>query len=635
MSRLLSFSKRLKILVILTMLITGVIGAINSPSARAEDVCYDPTTKVFVSTRFGGRQICSTYYVNMPGKWTTPSSVAWPVGYTGGNFAAGPGGFIEFLQNEINLCGNPINLGLWGACSEPDKFRLTASSAIINAMLGANPETDFGSDLTLRTFQGIVAAQTDLNSGSSIWKAAVSAYDGANWIDWNLFMPGGSNAWDNCNLSTAPNYHGRTDTLSIKKGALNDLYPYCNEAVEDFPGTARVDDSFIVFDNQDSTYFRINRRTGGITGDFRPIVGLYKNSPRATVDNVDLASPVDADFHSWIDTSINRAPQEINVIIRRHFYLIKNGVTITLVDVTDTDPSIISGSGQHQRDRTIPIAPHNLGPGDQICSSTTVTQSGGIIDPTGVILTPGPSDTETTCLTLHNKPYLGVYGGDVFAGGGFDAGCTPTSGAINTVTSGLPSVGSGSQLAAFALGSINGLNSAKLRSAGPVPNPPDGLYFANDGINGSFGGSHCITSYPFPVPVLPALYPPGMIFNSTWINMDITRMPDGNYYVAPPPPPDLQMICSSRDGAGVQAKIKKTRHITVYVKGDVLISPCFDIRDTGDFVYETNWSNASEIPSVTIIAEGNIIIEDSVTQLDGNFIAKPVVGRPDSGTINT
>ena len=97
MSRLLSFSKRLKILVILTMLITGVIGAINSPSARAEDVCYDPTTKVFVSTRFGGRQICSTYYVNMPGKWTTPSSVAWAGGDTGGEVGGGAGGGGEVL----------------------------------------------------------------------------------------------------------------------------------------------------------------------------------------------------------------------------------------------------------------------------------------------------------------------------------------------------------------------------------------------------------------------------------------------------------------------------------------------------------------------------------------------------------
>ena len=630
MTKLKSLSNRLKYLLILSVLITGLLSVIISPSASAEDVCFDTTTRIFVSARFpAGRAICSTYYVNMPGKWTAPSSWAWPATYTGANNAAS---FISFMENQISLCGNPITPASLTACSQDDIYQVVSNSAIINAMLGANPDTDFGSNPLNRVFNGIVAAQNDLNSGSSVWEAAVNAYAAVpGGIQWQLPMAGDSHLWDNCNLTTANiDYHGRTDTYAVLKGAITDLYSYCNEAVEDPPGFARLDDDFIVFNNPDGTFFRINRRCGNITGAFSPIVGRFDNIPKASVENVDLSSPTSVDFKSWVDTNIIGAPEVRDVDIRRHFFLKRGGVVVELappIDVTDTNLNLNNGTKQHERISNVNLIPYSLTTGDQICAETTVTPGSGTLDPSGNFLNPpGPPLTQTTCASINFKPYLGIFGGDVFAGGGFDSCAVPVNGIIDTFTTGVPALGSGSQLAAFALGAINGFNSAQLGGVAPAPSPPDDLYFANDGTSGNFGGNHCITNYSFPTTP-----PPGSRVNNVDYLMDITYMESGTYYVDTPM--HWVDICSSRELSGgvyTQRPIKLGTRIVIYVKGDAFLQPCFiersgaPSRDTGDFVYETSWSNAAAIPSVTIITEGSIYINDTVTQIDANLVAKPL-----------
>ena len=202
-------------------------------------------------------------------------------------------------------------------------------------------------------------------------------------------------------------------------------------------------------------------------------------------------------------------------------------------------------------------------------------------------------------------PYLGVYGGDVFAGGGFGAGCSPVSPANSKITTSRDSVsnlGAGSQLAAFALDTITGFNSAELRTA--QPNPPDGLSFANDGspgTPGTFGGNNCvITAPPSGTPVADPI--------SGWSGINHNT--------------------SSLTTAG--GTIEPGQNITVYVTGDLTI--------TGNITYDTGtpWTSAANVPSITFIVQGgNIYIGQGVTELDGTYITEPDAVTGTGGTIDT
>jgi hypothetical protein len=230
-----------------------------------------------------------------------------------------------------------------------------------------------------------------------------------------------------------------------------------------------------------------------------------------------------------------------------------------------------------------------------------VNPSGDIIHDTDLT---GPV-SDTACETVVNKPYVSVYGNDVYAGGVFMSGgaCSgaPASGDIRANLSGTR--GSGVQLAAFAMNAIDKFASAKYRTSSPQA--PTGLTFANTSGTGTYGGSfgaaRCIPDYFGDGTA-------GKTFAPTFGGFT-----DGPQYVRPAG--GTLEITGATIGHGQQSAL--------YVDGNVVIS--------NDILYDLNsWSSVDDIPSLYVVAKGNIYITGNVSQLNGVFVA-----QPGGGTIYT
>ncbi len=198
------------------------------------------------------------------------------------------------------------------------------------------------------------------------------------------------------------------------------------------------------------------------------------------------------------------------------------------------------------------------------------------------------------------KPYLAVYGGDVIAGGSLDNGSGCSAAASSPILTFLRGAGrgAGTQLAAFATGAITDFASAKLRSSG-TPTRPDGLKFANTPSMGSFGGSNCVMGYAIPASADNTI---------SVSSVDISTL-SGKYR-------------RSGNLTITGGSIANGRKVVVWVDGNLTITgPMINYAGSG------GWSNVNQIPSLYVIASGNIYIDNDVTDLDGVYVAH--------GTINT
>lgn len=181
------------------------------------------------------------------------------------------------------------------------------------------------------------------------------------------------------------------------------------------------------------------------------------------------------------------------------------------------------------------------------------------------------------------KPYFRVYGGDVLAGAPAFGGCPGLTSNKNIIgwnkgTAATGFAGAGSQLAAFAMRTIDGFASAGGRAS---PGPAKGLSFANTGsapYGGNFGGQFCTTDY-FAEPLSPPL--------------------SGNRTLSTMPP-------LTAGGA-----------TNYYVDGNV--------RITGPLTYPGGSWSLGTVPSFRLIVSGNIYIAPGVTQLDGLYIAQGTI----------
>jgi hypothetical protein len=214
------------------------------------------------------------------------------------------------------------------------------------------------------------------------------------------------------------------------------------------------------------------------------------------------------------------------------------------------------------------------------------------------------------------KPYTRFYGNDLVAGGGFGTSCSVTTaaealgfGVYNNATQDQSTyIGSGSELAIFAAQAINGIlsGSQKSRDLGEIS-------FANNNgtypiaantlqFGGGFGSNSCANDY---------------FANATSLalpNTDLSTVGSNRYIVSGTPgnPVDLTT------GAG----LVNGQRIVVYVNGDVRING-------GRFGYAAeSWPSVSDVPSLYVIASGNIFISNEVTNIDGVLIAQPTVADP-------
>ncbi len=222
---------------------------------------------------------------------------------------------------------------------------------------------------------------------------------------------------------------------------------------------------------------------------------------------------------------------------------------------------------------------------------------------------------------ISNQPYARFYGNDLFAGGGFGENCT-TTGFYDALGYGTNSthdtyLGTASELAIFAVGRIENVLPGAQRNRDYVQE----LAFANTDINtstgifgGGFGSVMCSPDYYSKVSsaVGPLADDPSGI-------KDLSSLASGSY------------LYGSGEGTTTVlttgAGIVDGRRVVIYVDGDAQITDA-----AGRFGYanvDGTWPSFSDIPSLYVIASGNIYVDADVTTMDGVYVAQP---RP-SGSV--
>lgn len=247
-------------------------------------------------------------------------------------------------------------------------------------------------------------------------------------------------------------------------------------------------------------------------------------------------------------------------------------------------------------------------PGGTVCFRATVTPFQG---PVGGGSGTSP-DSNEICFTIEpqNQPYARYYGSDVFAGGIFADHATDPflCTAAHPLAGGLPEIrgtingnfGSATEIAAYALGNILNFGT----QGGGID---DDLKFGNQPpTNGNFGsGPICMTNYYD----LLANNSANQIISGGTFNLNSAS--DNTQYHRSG---DLNLVVPAAPGW------RMDKRVTIVVDGDVTISR--------NIPYDDTFSSINDIPAFLVVARGNIRINDSVTQLDGVYIAIP--GNPAS-----
>jgi len=210
-------------------------------------------------------------------------------------------------------------------------------------------------------------------------------------------------------------------------------------------------------------------------------------------------------------------------------------------------------------------------------------------------------------ISSYNRPYVRAYGNDVLAGFGFyDTTTCPTNvGNVTSFTRGAAQSysGSGSQLGIFARGQINGF-----RSASTLPSAagfPELLSFANtilvnkagSAYGGNFGTGFCMYNY---------WTSSSKAKNLSGTSVDISSLANGSYYIKQ----------TTATPITVTGTLPNNRKVVLYVEGTALL------RGATVGYAATSWTTITDIPSLYIIAKGNIAVGSDVRNLDGHFIAQ-------------
>lgn len=213
----------------------------------------------------------------------------------------------------------------------------------------------------------------------------------------------------------------------------------------------------------------------------------------------------------------------------------------------------------------------------------------------------GYRSSAEVCVTIAKSPYVQFMGNDVWAGGNFaavNAACNNSS-KIQTVAHTLRDgsvAGSAVEYGAFALGKITNFGSANKALVDPAGPAGKALTFSNliDTNLGNYGApQHCINDYV-------SLYTK-TAKDSAAAAIDVGTQASGTQLD----------VTGPHSFSGTMAAGSKQIYL---VEGDVTI--------TGDLKYPANYSGPDQIPSLIIIATGNITVNRGVQQMDGLFVAR-------------
>jgi len=267
------------------------------------------------------------------------------------------------------------------------------------------------------------------------------------------------------------------------------------------------------------------------------------------------------------------------------------------------------------------IGPSNLG--DKFCAQMTIQHPVVFVGPGGsIVYGPDAPAQALNCTFVSNEPYSHFFGSDLSAATGFNVGATPTCGTTN---SGIHAYydttdkrGSASQFGANALGVIEGLGSASLRTSSP--SGPSGLTFANTNLGPGFtnlggdrvlnGGNYdsysCLNDYTTP--------PNGTVTDNITNTLSGTANDQSTIYTN-----GNLVIHGLTVNAATNTSIIANNN--VYIDGNI------------NFNNPAGWAQDTDVPSLIIVSKGDIHISGNVTNLDGIYIAQ----GPGStgGTIDT
>ena len=277
---------------------------------------------------------------------------------------------------------------------------------------------------------------------------------------------------------------------------------------------------------------------------------------------------------------------------------------------------VISPGNHYSDERTYTILDNWLGqPGDQICSYIVLDRYWNVYDnqPSGTQLA-----SKIACVKIGKRPQIQLNGSDSYANEGFTA--TQFSNIdLNHLR------GSYSQYGLLTnSGRVSNFGSAGYTFADPsFKNKACALAWANSGTATGNCNSNSLT--------------PGRLthtFYSALTNPDkesypgsLTSIPEGTHYYT-----------TSGNLTLGGTSLGSNRRVTIYVGGDVTINGNINIYGgTNGQDNTTSYTNPAAIPSLTIIADGDISINGSVERVDANLVTEngrliTCQGSEDSGT---
>jgi hypothetical protein len=320
-----------------------------------------------------------------------------------------------------------------------------------------------------------------------------------------------------------------------------------------------------------------------------PASGSYSLSVDANAISVNLddeEDPSEATFNSDCRLSITpTASVTINSVqIQRNYYYVQSGVSTPLSTDNRTANVTTNATGTYDCGNpapTIPL-PSGLSAGDTVCETITVSPGGGNgTVSSGVLTIPSPapaSVTDNTCTPVVNKPYISVLGNDVFAGTSADSWFgPPTASGVYGFARG--STGTEVQIGILALGPIDTSNVLAKQK------------FADTPCCGNFGAIH-----------VPPNYDPPAGISST----DMSSIPSNGKYTYTP---------NSIGGITIPVGTR----LVLYVSGNITITDFISYSNSG------SWGSISQIPSLTIVATGNITIYNKATNIDAVLVSEGTI----------
>jgi hypothetical protein len=292
--------------------------------------------------------------------------------------------------------------------------------------------------------------------------------------------------------------------------------------------------------------------------------------------------------------------------------------------ITRNGSQVATGSSNGTYNRpsvTLADLVYNITPplqaGDEYCGQVNMNATRGRVNRHGTVQNQNtPGSSAQACQKVVNKPYLKLYGNDIMAGGGFGLGCSATAANIRTYyrQSGGTYVGSSTQHAAFALGSISGFSSASLRTSSPQP--WYGLSFANASAPGAVGNyndtSTCLPDY--------FAYSNGATTVNALTAQARLILPNTD-------PKEYENLIHNGDLTLASLEIPVRGRKVLFVDGTLTIAGTGLTMNTS-----SPRLSRDDVPMLYIVAR-NIQIANSVNVLDGIYIAQPNGGS--GGEIST